>query len=48
MTRQTMYDDASRAERTDRERRRLEQRAVRQLQALGYQVTLTSKEDVAA
>ena len=48
LTRQTTYDAASRAERTERQRRRLEQRAVRQLQSLGYQVTLTPKEDVAA
>ena len=41
LTRGTTYDDASRAERSERQRRRLEQRAVHQLQALGYTVTLT-------
>jgi transposase len=48
LTRETTYDDASRAERTEHQRRRLEQRAVRQLQALGYQVSLTPTTKEAA
>ena len=48
LTRQTTYDDASRAERLERHHQQLERRAVRQLRALGYEVTLTPKDDVAA
>jgi transposase len=48
LTERTTYDDARRAEAAERQRQHLERRAVRQLQALGYQVTLTPATKEAA
>jgi transposase len=48
LTERTTYDDTRRAEAAERQRQHLERRAVRQLQALGYKVTLTPVPEAAA
>ena len=44
LTRQTTYEEAGPAYLDDRQRQRLQQRAVHQLQALGFEVTISPKD----